>query len=68
MKHHADLLRAQGFDVDTSCYPWFAYKGERFRPTESHECFTALESDLIRQLNRATGDIRQSNTIITAHE
>jgi len=28
---------AQGFTVDTHCYPWLAYKGARFAPTEKFE-------------------------------
>ena len=28
---HAEAL---GFTVDRTCYPWFAYKGPRFQPTE----------------------------------
>lgn len=31
---------ARGFTVDTTCYPWFAYKGPRFEPTESALTYT----------------------------
>lgn len=47
-KQHPDDMGAQGFIVDGSCYPWIAYKGPRFRPTELHQCYTTLESRLIR--------------------
>jgi hypothetical protein len=38
---------AAGFTVDTSCYPWFAYRGPRFRPTEQADVFTDLEAELL---------------------
>jgi len=34
---------SEGFTVDTHCYPWFAYKGPRFRPDESKSIRTDLE-------------------------
>lgn len=46
---HIDEAQAQGFVVDTHCYPYLAYKGERFRPTETQEVYTELESELIRR-------------------
>ena len=46
---HPDDAKRDGFTIDSHCYPWAAYKGERFRPTEIHSCFTELESLLIRQ-------------------
>lgn len=38
--------RERGFTVDTTCYPWFAFKGPRFAPTEKRECFTDDEAAL----------------------
>lgn len=32
--------RDRGFAVDTTCYPWVAYKGARFNPTEWHSIQT----------------------------
>lgn len=29
----------QGFTIDCTCWPWVAYKGPRFDPTEWHEVF-----------------------------
>lgn len=46
---HPDDAREQGYVIDSCCYPWLAYKGGRFQPTESHECYTERESDLIRR-------------------
>lgn len=37
---------AAGYDVDRSCYPWVAYKGPRFQPTEIHYIDTDREADL----------------------
>jgi hypothetical protein len=42
--------KQQGFHVDTSCYPWLAYKGPRFKPEEAHHCFTDLEASLMLRL------------------
>lgn len=53
IRHHADEMRKQGYTIDDTRYPWVAYKGPRFNPTESHWCYTELESELIRvQKNR----------------
>lgn len=49
----AEALR-DGFEVDTSCYPWIAYKGPRFQPTETKECLTDLEAELCDALCRFT--------------
>jgi hypothetical protein len=48
-RKHQDDMRALGFTIDNHCYPPLAYKGERFRPDETHQCYTELESTLIRQ-------------------
>ncbi len=40
---------AKGFTVDTHCYPHFGYKGSRFRPDESVDVYTELESNLIQK-------------------
>lgn len=34
---------AQGYTIDRTCYPWFAYKGLRFHPSVFAYCFTDLE-------------------------
>lgn len=47
---HAYDSRADGFVIDETCYPWVAYKGHRFAPDEIHQCYTSLESALIRTL------------------
>ena len=38
---------ANGFTVDRHTYPHFAYKGDRFNPTESKLCYTDREAELI---------------------
>ena len=37
----------RGYVVDDTCYPWVAYKGPRFQPTELIKCLTDLESELL---------------------
>lgn len=46
LKHPSDM-RELGFTIDDTCYPWVAYKGPRFAPTESHWCYTDRESYFI---------------------
>jgi hypothetical protein len=47
-------LQANGYSVDTSVYPWFAYKGPRFAPTANRRCRTDLECEQIEQIARLT--------------
>lgn len=35
-----------GFTIDKTCYPWVAYKGPRFQPTEWYTMVTPAVSDL----------------------
>jgi hypothetical protein len=37
----------QGFTIDRHCYPWVAYKGERFKPMELHQVYTDTEAVLL---------------------
>ena len=39
--------RAQGYTVDSTCYPWVAYKGERFSTHQWEGIFTDTEAELI---------------------
>jgi len=39
--------RERGFTIDTHCYPWLAYKGPRFAPTDTAECYTDQEAELL---------------------
>lgn len=39
--------RMEGFTVDSTCYPWFGYKGPRFSPTEHCHVLTDLEAELL---------------------
>jgi hypothetical protein len=36
----------QGWAVDTTVYPWLAYKGPRFNPTQTQQIETDKESAL----------------------
>lgn len=47
---HPDDARRKGFTIDTYVYPWHAYKGDRFRPTEWQDCYTDLESETMKAL------------------
>jgi hypothetical protein len=44
---------ALGFTVDKHCYPWIAYKGSRFNPTEKRIILTDRESMLANSLAKA---------------
>lgn len=45
---------SQGFTVDTTCYPWFAYKGPRFNPTEYGDVPTTEQARVIESRNQLT--------------
>jgi len=38
---------AQGYNVDTRCYPHVGYIGDRFMPGEHVKVFTEIEGDLL---------------------
>ncbi len=59
-KMHVDEAKAQGFTIDNTCYPWYAYKGPRFAPTEWKLCFTDLETDLLRKNLKLTLTLDES--------
>lgn len=42
--------QAAGYEVDRHCYPWIAYKGPRFRPTEHHHILTDNEAEMLEAL------------------
>lgn len=48
--------KLEGFTVDTTTYPHFAYKGARFNPDVAGLCYTALEGELLRTI-RATRNL-----------
>ena len=50
MQIHPDEAKSLGFTIDNTCYPWRAYKGERFASDENRVCYTDLESKLITQI------------------
>lgn len=43
----------KGYTVDTSCYPWVAYKGPRFNPTKWVSVLTDTEVKLYQALSAA---------------
>lgn len=75
MKKHADELKAQGYRIDDTCYPWLAYRGERFGGSDDYYyCYTTLESQLVRGQPRwehrtvATKDIKYQSVVDVANE
>jgi hypothetical protein len=50
-----ESAEAAGYEVDTHCYPWLAYKGSRFSPTEKREVFTDKEAALVTALQKYIG-------------
>lgn len=47
-KINKEEAEKQGYIVDTTTYPWVAYKGSRFQPDEWQECYTDLEFKLMQ--------------------
>lgn len=47
------------FHIDESCYPWVAYKGARFNPTEWHYTETATEFNLKLELYNLRDRIKE---------
>lgn len=47
--HSVAEAQKQGFTVDQHVYPWVAYKGPRFAPTETVRVLTEIESQLLKQ-------------------
>ena len=41
-----------GYTIDRSCYPWAAYKGRRFNPTDLKPCYTRMEWNQLETINR----------------
>jgi len=52
--------KAAGYTVDESCYPWIAYKGPRFQPTEHFAIMTDREAALDEALTAYAATPRQS--------
>lgn len=46
MKLTKEQAEKQGYNVDTTCYPWLGYKGPRFAPTETITVFMDEEVQL----------------------
>ncbi len=63
----AQQARNDGFTVDTSCYPWVAYKGPRFNPAVFKYIRTDAECDAaaIAVTNISTADDLVLDAIIT---
>lgn len=58
---HADEMKAAGFTIDTTCYPWVAYKGARFNPEVWHPCYTDLESRLLGTQSKLSQILRNAS-------
>ena len=50
---------AQGYTVDTHVYPWVAYRGPRFNPTEWHTVLTDKETHVERLADALRKLVRQ---------
>lgn len=48
-----EQAEAQGFTVDCHCYPWTAYKGPRFAPSEWQHVLTDEEARLAGMVSTA---------------
>jgi DNA-binding response OmpR family regulator len=57
-----DEARAKGFSLDTTLYPWVAYKGARFQPTEIEQCYTEREAALIDEVHTLTAELENERT------
>jgi hypothetical protein len=53
MIYTANEARELGFTIDESCYPWLAYKGPRYAPSDRLEVLTDLEAELRDALKEA---------------
>lgn len=65
-KSKADA-QASGFIVDESCYPWIAYKGPRFQPTQFCTIPTDIEAkqaSLIALNEQAIALLKAQNAIL----
>jgi hypothetical protein len=58
IKKNPAEMRKQGFIIDATCYPWFAYKGPRFMPTDWFPCLTDFEAELLRALEDVLAELR----------
>jgi DNA-binding response OmpR family regulator len=54
--------KANGFALDTTVYPWIAYKGSRMQPREIEQCYTAREADLLASVGALTAEIENART------
>ena len=57
-RHYAET---RGYTVDTHCYPWFAYKGERFQPTRKFEVYTDIEGEFLADKGTAAVAVLKKN-------
>lgn len=54
-----DKAQAEGFTIDRHCYPWVAYKGPRFSPSEWHVTDTDIEFELKQENIRLMSEVRK---------
>ncbi len=55
---------ARGFRVDSTVYPWLAYKGRRFATAESADVLTDLEAELYEALTELLHDYDPEDAVI----
>lgn len=56
-RKYPSILRKQGYTIDDSCYPYFAYKGLRWAPDEFSYAYTDMEEELLKALKKARSKI-----------
>jgi hypothetical protein len=60
--------KEDGFIVDTCCYPYVAYKGPRFQPTEHRDCYTELEESLLNQRDELVAALKSAKAAVKGRE
>jgi len=56
----------EGYTVDDTCYPWIAYKGPRFKPSEYHRIPTDKETLLAGALRDTFTEYKKGTCVIDA--
>lgn len=54
--------------IDDCTYPWFAYKGPRFAPTDWELCFTHDEAALLEELRQLTAAMKADMPAFSARQ
>jgi hypothetical protein len=60
--------RAQGYTIDQTCYPWVAYKGERFSTHDWRWIYTDDEAELLGCLTAARSVAKEAGALWDADQ